>query len=75
MQGFQPKKIAIIGAGPVGLIFLKVFKSKGHNVVTFEKKSGVGGVWRLNNSATEQEQGSVGCLSLHQNLLLWATHL
>ena len=63
MEGFQPKKIAIIGAGPMGLIFLKVFKSKGHNVVSFEKKSAVGGIWRLNNSETEQEQGSVVCLS------------
>ena len=40
------KKIAVIGAGPAGIIAALTCKKRGHNVILFEKKDRPGGVLR-----------------------------
>ena len=39
------KKIAVIGAGPVGLVALKSFLEQGHDVTAYEQQSSIGGLW------------------------------
>ena len=38
-------KIAIIGAGPSGLVTAAVLQRFGHDVIVFEKAPDIGGVW------------------------------
>ena len=38
-------KIAIIGAGPSGLVTAAVLQKFGHDVIVFEKAPDIGGVW------------------------------
>uniref|UniRef100_A0A7S3K387 FAD/NAD(P)-binding domain-containing protein n=1 Tax=Aureoumbra lagunensis TaxID=44058 RepID=A0A7S3K387_9STRA len=40
------KKIAVVGAGPSGLVTAKVLQSRGHEVVVIEKECSVGGAFR-----------------------------
>lgn len=39
------KRIAVIGAGPAGLVALKELRDKGHDVIAFEKRATIGGVF------------------------------
>ena len=39
------KKVAIIGAGPVGLAAIKNFLEAGHDVTAYEQQSSIGGLW------------------------------
>lgn len=39
------KRIAVIGAGPAGLVTLKELKEKGHEVLAFEQRSTIGGAF------------------------------
>ena len=39
------KKIAVIGAGPVGLAALKNLLERGHDVTAYEQQSSIGGLW------------------------------
>jgi dimethylaniline monooxygenase (N-oxide forming) len=39
------KRIAVVGGGPAGLVALKELKEKGHDVVVFEARAAVGGVF------------------------------
>ncbi|KAF1931160.1 FAD/NAD(P)-binding domain-containing protein [Didymella exigua CBS 183.55] len=41
----EETKIAIVGAGPAGMVALKEFRDLGFEVTVFEKKDDVGGVW------------------------------
>ena len=43
----QSRKVAVIGAGPSGLVFLRNFLKQEHSVVCFEKQGDVGGMWRM----------------------------
>lgn len=43
----MPKRIAIVGAGPSGLVTAKELLAEGHSVVCFEKAAGMGGVFRF----------------------------
>ncbi len=43
----QPKKIAVVGAGPAGLAFSAVAGERGHKVTLFEKSSILGGQFNL----------------------------
>ncbi|KAF1976852.1 FAD/NAD(P)-binding domain-containing protein [Bimuria novae-zelandiae CBS 107.79] len=45
MTDVSGTKIAIVGAGPGGMVALKEFRELGYNVTVFEKKEDVGGVW------------------------------
>jgi len=44
------KKIAIIGAGWVGVGVLRILKEKGYKVDVFEKRNDIGGVWHPDNA-------------------------
>jgi len=39
----QPKRMAVVGAGPAGLAFAAVAAERGHNVTLFEKSDSLGG--------------------------------
>jgi dimethylaniline monooxygenase (N-oxide forming) len=45
-------KIAVIGAGPLGLMALKNLKDDGFDTTTFEARSYVGGLWQYSNDAS-----------------------
>src|SRR6185295_10952837 len=50
----QPaKRVAVIGAGPSGLVAIKELTEEGHAVTCFEKSDDLGGVFRF----TEQPGG------------------
>ncbi|KAF3035337.1 hypothetical protein E8E12_006453 [Didymella heteroderae] len=44
-------KIAIVGAGPAGMVALKEFRDSGFDVTVFEKRGDVGGVWTWSEDA------------------------
>lgn len=39
-------KVAVIGAGPFGLLGVKNLKEEGFDVTAFERRSYVGGIWK-----------------------------
>ena len=39
------KNIAVIGAGPVGLVALKSLLEEGHDVTVYEQQASIGGLW------------------------------
>ena len=39
------KNIAVIGAGPVGLVALKCLLEQGHDATAYEQQSSIGGLW------------------------------
>ena len=41
-----PKKIAVIGGGPAGVVTAKVLTQHGNNVIGFEKSPTLGGLWQ-----------------------------
>jgi cation diffusion facilitator CzcD-associated flavoprotein CzcO len=48
--GTVPKRVAVIGGGAAGLITSKVLRDAGLSVKLFERRSGVGGVWRYGDA-------------------------
>ena len=48
------KKIAIIGAGPVGLVALKSFLERGHDVTAYEQQPSIGGLWNYQEDGVEE---------------------
>ena len=44
---YLSKSVAVIGAGPSGLVTLKELLAEGHSPVCFEKAAGIGGVFRF----------------------------
>lgn len=46
-QAKQPRRVAIVGAGPAGLEAARVAATRGHTVVVFEKANEIGGALRL----------------------------
>lgn len=38
-------RVCVVGAGPAGLTTIKQLRDEGHEVVCFEKGSGIGGIW------------------------------
>ncbi|KAI8629676.1 FAD/NAD(P)-binding domain-containing protein [Xylariaceae sp. FL1651] len=44
-------KIAVIGLGPAGLTALKTLREEGFNVVAFERRDEIGGLWAFSNDA------------------------
>jgi cation diffusion facilitator CzcD-associated flavoprotein CzcO len=49
--GAVPKRVAVIGGGAAGLITSKVLRDAGLSVKLFERRSGVGGVWRYGDAS------------------------
>jgi cation diffusion facilitator CzcD-associated flavoprotein CzcO len=45
----QQRRVAIIGAGPAGLVTAKTMKDKGFAITVYEKGSVVGGTWVFDN--------------------------
>jgi dimethylaniline monooxygenase (N-oxide forming) len=48
----MPPKVAVIGAGPLGLIALKSLKEDGFEVTGYEARSWAGGLWRYSDDAS-----------------------
>jgi len=52
----EPKKVAIIGAGPAGLVAAETLKKHGHNVVVFEAEESIGGQVRIGKNPPKKDQ-------------------
>lgn len=52
----SPKTVAIIGAGPAGLIAAETLKLQGHNPVVFEMAGSIGGQVRIGKNPPKKEQ-------------------
>ena len=44
----ESRKVAVIGAGPSGLVTTRELQREGHRVVVFEKSNHLGGLWAYN---------------------------
>ncbi|MCD7470141.1 Flavin-containing monooxygenase FMO GS-OX1 [Datura stramonium] len=45
MSQNSPKNVAVIGAGPAGLVTARELQREGHSVVVFERENQLGGTW------------------------------
>ncbi|CEK11385.1 NADPH-dependent 2,4-dienoyl-CoA reductase [Legionella hackeliae] len=52
----QPKRIAVVGAGPAGLAFAAVAAERGHKVTLFEKSDALGGQFNLAKKIPGKEE-------------------
>lgn len=52
----QPKKIAVVGAGPAGLAFAVVAAERGHQITLFEKSEALGGQFNLAKKIPGKEE-------------------
>lgn len=52
----QPKRIAVVGAGPAGLAFAAVAAERGHLVTLFEKSEALGGQFNLAKNIPGKEE-------------------
>lgn len=55
-QTFEPKSIAVVGAGPAGLAFAAVAAERGHKITLFEKAEQIGGQFNLAKSIPGKEE-------------------
>jgi dimethylaniline monooxygenase (N-oxide forming) len=46
----MPKRVAVVGAGPSGLVTVKELLAEGHEPTCFEKAEGLGGVFRFSET-------------------------
>ncbi len=57
------RTVAIVGAGPAGLVAAKVLLVDGFDVTVFEKNASLGGIWSLQGSYydlhTQQPGGTI----------------
>ncbi|CAI9118921.1 OLC1v1020548C1 [Oldenlandia corymbosa var. corymbosa] len=49
--------VAVIGAGPAGLVMARELKREGHNVVIFEKSDRLGGIWAYDSQVEDDPMG------------------
>lgn len=63
-QLFCSMKLAIIGAGPTGLIALRHSLDEGHDCEVFEKTDNVGGTWAYTEKTGNDEYG----LPIHSSM-------
>ncbi len=54
----QPKKIAVVGAGPAGLAFATIAASRGHRVTLFEAAGKIGGQFNIAKQIPGKEEFS-----------------
>ena len=52
----EPKRIAVVGAGPAGLAFAAVAAERGHRVTLFEKSAELGGQFNLSKAIPGKEE-------------------
>jgi 2,4-dienoyl-CoA reductase (NADPH2) len=52
----QPKRMAVIGAGPAGLAFATVAAERGHQVVLFERGDAIGGQFNVARTIPGKEE-------------------
>ncbi len=52
----QPKRIAVVGAGPAGLAFAAVAAERGHKITVFEKTALLGGQFNLAKAIPGKEE-------------------
>lgn len=55
-SAINPKKIAVVGAGPAGLAFAAVAAERGHQVTLFEKNAELGGQFNLAKKIPGKEE-------------------
>jgi len=60
----EPKRVAVIGAGPSGLVTVKELLEEGHIPTCFEPSAGLGGVFRF-----DEHQGVVWARRRFQKVL------
>ena len=67
------RKVVVVGAGPAGLEAARVAKSRGHDVVLFEKNDYVGGQIMLAAKAPQREQMPASCAgsTWKRSALVW----
>jgi 2,4-dienoyl-CoA reductase (NADPH2) len=58
VKSSEPKKIAVVGAGPAGLAASVFLSEKGHAVTLFEKRSEIGGQFNLAKKIPGKEEFS-----------------
>ncbi|XP_026394348.1 flavin-containing monooxygenase FMO GS-OX-like 3 isoform X2 [Papaver somniferum] len=51
------RKVAVIGAGPAGLVASRELRREGHEVVVFERNNQVGGTWVYNSNVESDPLG------------------
>eukprot|EP00892_Ulva_mutabilis_P007448 jgi/Ulvmu1/5075/UM021_0092.1 len=51
--------VAVVGAGPAGIVTARELQREGHNVTVFEKMPDIGGVW-LEDQLTHSDQDGMG---------------
>ena len=52
----QPKKVAVIGAGPGGLAYARVAAKRGHNVTLFDAQTKIGGQFNIAKQVPGKEE-------------------
>ena len=52
----QPKKVAVVGAGPGGLAYARVAAKRGHNVTLFDANSNIGGQFNIAKQIPGKEE-------------------
>ncbi|MGL4474350.1 MAG: FAD-dependent oxidoreductase [Shewanella sp.] len=71
----QPKKIAVMGAGPAGMAFAVYAAMRGHKVVLFEASSTVGGQFNLARKIPGKEEFNETIRYFLKQIELWQVEL
>tara|TARA_Y100000588_G_scaffold202968_1_gene216761 strand:+ start:80 stop:1333 length:1254 start_codon:yes stop_codon:yes gene_type:complete len=64
----RSKKVAIIGAGPAGLVAARECLREGLEIQVFEKLDKVGGIWQYSEEVEDDLLGQNSCTAVHGSL-------
>ena len=67
-QTSNPPTVAVIGAGPCGLVATKTLLEQGLDVTCYEMSSHIGGHWRINNPSGRSAAYQSLCLNTNKNM-------